>query len=78
MCCLDVDLELESIEVLDEARLFDSDHKIRSRSQSVSTLSSTPYPIEDEKAISFLGALKIPVITFNDILLTYRVFLSYE
>ena len=58
---IDVDLELESIEVIDEARLLDPNDISRPRSTSVSTLSITPYPIEDEKAISFLGALKIPV-----------------
>ena len=62
---LDVDLELESIEVLDETRLLDSNNSVRSRSQSISTLSITPYPIEDEKAISFIGALKIPVCIYN-------------
>ena len=60
---LDVDLELESIDVLDETGLLDSNNSVRSRSQSISTLSITPYPIEDE-AISFLGALKIPVFIY--------------
>ena len=61
--CIDVDLELESVEIIDETRLLDSNNRRRSRSTSISTLSITPYPIEDEKAISLLSALKIPVLS---------------
>ena len=71
----DVDLELESIEVLDETRLLDSNNSVRSRSQSISTLSITPYPIEDE-AISFLGALKIPVRIRNKTLGSFRFLMT--
>ena len=60
---IDVDLELESVEIIDETRLLDSNNRRRSRSTSISTLSITPYPIEDEKAISLLSALKIPVLS---------------
>ena len=77
---IDVDLELESVDVIDESRLLDSNNQIRSRSTSISTLSIAPYPIEDEKAISFLGALKIPVtslLIFDQFIVFYDQTFSY-
>ena len=56
----DVNIELEFFELEDQNGLLDQKN-LRTRSSSISTLSITPYPVEDEKAISFLGALKIPV-----------------